>query len=161
MDLSHIQPQAPLTQQEAAMASAVATIMAMLPSNMGLTFYRDDDEPTVMEVEYPDGHVEVARATDRPATSILERACPAPATLACWRQVDLEPPEERIDVLLWQVLAGFTPEEGNTLIRIGYRNKTCQYIDSYATSIDGGDEVLDGVTHWSPLPGGPFCGGQA
>lgn len=141
------------------MATHIDAMLAMVPANMELLFYRDDDEPAVMEATYPDGRVEVTLAKDRPASGPLEVTYPHhinPPTLATWRQIEVEPPEERIDVLLWQVLAGFTEEEGNTLIRIGYLNKAGQYIDSYASAIDGQDEVLDGVTHWSPLPHGPF-----
>lgn len=155
MDMTH-----PPMALEAAVAQAIRTLLAALPENTEMLFYRDDDAPAGLELQYPDGHVESFVAT--PATGDFRVGVePARPTPTPWRRIDAEPPEPLIDVLLWQVLEGFTAEEGNTLTRIGYRNKEGVYLDSYASAYDGGDEVLDGVTHWAPLLTGPSLAGDA
>lgn len=145
---------------EAAIGLAIRTLLSTLPENMEMLFYREDDAPAVLEMQYPDGRVEIATATDLTGRFLIEPATPSDS-LVSWRQIDVDPPEPLTDVLLWQVLEDFTPEEGNTLHRIGYLNKDGVYMDSYASAIDGADEVLDGVTHWAPLPAGPLFAGVA
>ena len=147
------------TPAETAIGLAIHTILATLPENTEMLFYRDDDAPATLELTHPDGRVEIAVATPTTDDLLIEPAAPA-VTATTWRQLDVDPPEPLTDVLLWQVLAGFSPEEGNTLNRIGYRNNAGQYMDSYASAIDGGDEVLNGVTHWAPLPAGPLFAGE-
>lgn len=160
MDMQTQPLAAETTPAEAAIGAAIRTILAMLPENTEMLFYREDDAPATLELQHPDGRIEIAVAT--PSTGDHLNAPAAPSdTLAAWRQIDVDPPEPLIDVLLWQVLERFSPEESNTLIRVGYRNKDGIYLDSYASTIDGVDEVLAGVTHWAPLPAGPLCLGVA
>ncbi len=72
-----------------------------------------------------------------------------------WRPI-APPPEPLVDVLLHQVLAGMGDDDP-TLIRIGYLSRTRpgQWVDSYSCRLDGEDDILEGITHWAPLPAGP------
>jgi hypothetical protein len=72
-----------------------------------------------------------------------------------WVPVATALPAPLEDVLVYQRLDGMGDDD-NTLIRSAYRNQSGQWIDTYTTDVlTGGDEVLRGVTHWSPLPEGP------
>lgn len=150
----------PANFQEEGVALAIRVILATLPANMELLFYRDDTEPAVREVQYPDGRVEIARATATTGAGILEPAYPAPPTVATWRQVDIERPEILADVLLLQELRGFDDEDKH-LIRIGFLSKDGRWIDSYSSTLTGDDEVLERITHWAPLPAVPLVAAVA
>jgi hypothetical protein len=58
-----------------AMREAILVILAMLPDNMELTFYRDDSEPAALEVQYPNGHVDVYVSADRPERPTIREVC--------------------------------------------------------------------------------------
>lgn len=146
---------AEITPAESAIGLAIRTLLAVLPENTEMLFYRDDDAPATLELQHPDGRVEIAVATPTTGDFIIEPAMPA-VTAATWRQVDVDPPDLLTDVLLWQVLPGLDPQD-NTVIRIGFRRTDGSYIDSYSSTITGDDEVLDGITHWAPLPAGPIA----
>lgn len=145
-----------ITPAESAIGKAIRTILAILPENTEMLFYRDEDTAATLELTHPDGRVEIAIATPTIGNFIIEPAVPAGATITTWRQVDIEAPEPLTDVLLWQLLLDFSAEEGNTLMRIGYRHPDGRYIDSYSSTITGDDEVLQGITHWAPFPAGPL-----
>ena len=70
-----------------------------------------------------------------------------------WYPAD-QPPAPLVDVLLHQVMKGFDDNDP-TLIRIGYRNRGGAWVDTYSMRLDGAEDFLEGITHWSPLPDGP------
>lgn len=75
-------------------------------------------------------------------------------TTACWRPAS-NPPDPRVDVLIFQRLKGFEADEDPYLIRIGYMNNEGRWVCTYGTAPDGADDILEGVTHWAPLPATP------
>jgi len=75
---------------------------------------------------------------------------------AAWCCVDVSLPEPLADVLLLEVLEKCTPEEGNTLIRIGFMRIDGTFLATYTSNPDGSEEVLETVTHWAPMPGMPM-----
>lgn len=158
MQVKHFDAATPV---ETAIGEAIRTILAILPENTEMLFYRDEDTAATLELTHPDGRVEIAIATPTTGDFIIEPAEPAGATITTWRQVDIEAPELLTDVLLWQVLPNFSVEEGNTLMRIGFRHPDGRYIDSYASTLTGDDEVLQGITHWAPFPNGPLMATEA
>ncbi len=144
------------TEKSLDMARALYQVMVGLRPNTELLFYRDDDAPPALEIHHADGTTEVV-SLDVPAgetIQIIDTTFES-GSHAAWRCVDLGLPEPLTDVLLLQVLRGFAPEEGNTLIRIGYLAVDGTFVDTYASAIDGSDDVLETVTHWAPLPADP------
>ena len=139
-----------------AMTEAIQAIMGLMPPDTELLFYRDGACQPVLEISYPDGATELVGLNAPARDRIIDLAC-LPQTHAAWTPVDMALPVVLTDVLLWQVLEGFTEEEGNTLIRIGYLAVDgTTFIDTYCSTIDGCEEVLKTITHWAPLPFDPI-----
>lgn len=148
--------QSPLNLDATQMASALLQVMESLKPNTELLFYRDDDAPSMLEVSYPDGTVEVL-GLDMPATEmaqIVDTTFEA-GSHAAWRPLHMGKPAPITDVLLLQRLNGFSVEEGNTLIRIGWLRHDGKFVATYASDIDGDELELETITHWAPLPAEP------
>ena len=138
-----------------AMTEAIQAIMGLMPPDTDLLFYRDGACQPVLEISYPDGATELVGLNAPARDRVIERAS-VPQTHAAWMPVDTALPVVLTDVLLWQVLEGFTDEEGNTLIRIGYLAVDGTFVDAYSSAIDGSDDELASITHWAPLPMDPI-----
>jgi len=78
---------------------------------------------------------------------------------AIWRPI-ATPPAPLVDVLLYQYFAELDGEPDPYLVRIGFRSLQEKYICSYEEAPDGGDVELAGITHWAPIPAGPFLSVQ-
>lgn len=140
------------TDQTRDMAQALYQIMAGMRPNTELLFYRDDDAPPVLEVYFEDGTTEVV-GLDTPAgesVQIIDTTFSAQSH-AAWRPIDMGRPAVLEDVFLFQVLDNLPPEEGNTLTRIGFMRADGSFVATYASNIDGSEEVLETVTHWAPM----------
>lgn len=146
------------TTQEHEVAHALHCLLSALPPNLELLFYRDDDAPAVLEVHYPNGTTEVATLAS-PAGAVVQiiETLDSDTTHAAWRPLTAGLPAPLTDVLLLQVLAGFAPEEGHTLVRIGFRRLDGSWLSTYCVDSDGHEETIDGVTHWAPLPAEPLA----
>ena len=144
------------TEQSLDMARALYQVMVGMRPNTELLFYRDDDAPPMLEVHHDDGTTEVIGLNVPAGESIqIIDTTFESGSHAAWRCVDVGLPEPLTDVLLLQVLPGFTEEEGNTLIRIGWLAVDGRFVATYASEPDGSEQVLETVTHWAPLPADP------
>lgn len=144
------------TEQSLDMARALYQVMVGMRPNTELLFYRDDDAPPAMEIHHADGTTEVVNlgVPAGEAIQIIDTTFES-GSHAAWRCVDVGLPEPLTDVLLLQVLPGFTVEEGNTLIRIGWLAVDGRFVATYASEPDGSESVLETITHWAPLPAEP------
>lgn len=144
------------TEQSLDVARALYLVLTSLRPNTELLFYRDDDAAPALEIQHADGTTEVVNL-DVPAGETLQIIDTTfeSGSHAAWRCVDVGLPEPFTDVLLLQVLEGFTAEEGNTLIRIGFLRYDGNFVATYASEPDGSEQVLETITHWAPLPADP------
>lgn len=144
------------TEQSLDMARALYQVMVGMRPNTELLFYRDDDAPPMLEVHHDDGTTEVIGLNVPAGESIqiIDTTFEA-SSHAAWRPLHMGLPEPITDVLLLQVLEQFTPEEGNTLIRIGFMRLDGSFVATYASGLDGSEEELGTITHWAPLPAEP------
>lgn len=144
------------TEQSLDMARALYQVMVGLRPNTELLFYRDDDAPPVLEIHHEDGTTEVIDLGVPAGESIqiIDTTFEA-SSHAAWRPLHMGLPAPITDVLLLQVLPGFTEKEGNTLIRIGWLRNDGQFVATYSVEPDGSEQVLETITHWAPLPAEP------
>ncbi len=144
------------TDQTLDMARALYQVMVGMRPNTELLFYRDDDAPPALEIHHADGTTEII-GLDVPAgesIQIIDTTFEA-RSHAAWRPLHMGLPEPLTDVLALQVLPGFSDEEGNTLIRIGFIRNDGRWVATYNSEPDGSEEVLGVVTHWAPMPAEP------
>lgn len=139
-------------QQINRMAQAITTLLALLPAQTELLFYRGaPDDACCLGVQMADGTLQSFQGMDEEVTAAL--GLDTTQTFAAWQPISLGRPKPITDVLLLQ---GFSVEEGNTLIRIGWLRPDGVWVATHCSNMDGSEEVLDIVTHWAPLPADPL-----
>lgn len=134
---------------------ALHQVMRSMQPNTELLIYRDDDAPPKLEISHADGTTEIIDLDVPAGESVQIDVAFESGSHADWHCVDVALPDALTDVLLFQVLPGFSEEEGNTLIRIGFMRVDGAFFATYGSNIDGSEELLETVTHWAPLPAEP------